>query len=448
MITSQNLSPHPSESANPLAPKPKAVVVLSGGQDSATCLFLAQRECEVVGAIHFQYGQKHEVEGRFAAQIASLANVPLFVTGVPSLADFADSALVTGGDVSESHPKLSHLPASFVPGRNLVFLTLAAAFAMKQGATHVYTGVCQEDYAGYPDCRESAIYPLAAALRAGMDFPDLELVTPLMNLSKAETWALASELGVTQTIIEHTHTCYNGEREVKHIWGYGCGFCPACETRAKGYREWIYNEAEKRARKVTNAVFLGVDEAKAWRISKEESLESELEPQIDAMLSQRYAKAVGDELREQNASAPDNPDSLLPQSGPLPRPQSLDAAANSLRNERVDAPNVKQVTLECSEFTSVCPRTGQPDFGTVEISYRPRHHLLESKSLKFYLWAFRDEGMFCEALAARIAGDVMAAVEPYSCFVTVTQNARGGIGLEARAERYGDAGTGRSETSE
>ncbi len=396
-------SPLPPELGSQLETKPRAIVVLSGGQDSATCLFLAQRECEVVAAIHFQYGQKHEIEGRFAAQIASLANVPLFVSQVPALCDFADSALVTGGDVSQAHPKLAHLPASFVPGRNLAFLTLAAAFAMKQNATRVYTGVCQEDHAGYPDCRENTIRQLGNALRLGMDFSELEIVTPLMHLSKSQTWMLADELSVTETIIQHTHTCYNGNHTQHYPWGYGCGFCPACQTRAKGFFDWS-----------------GSTEIVAqWNVKMQESgAAKEIKIEFNAQLH------VGE--REMAS---------LPKSGPLPRPNSLDEAAISLRNERIEAPDVSQIRFACEEFTSVCPRSGQPDFGTVSISCEPGEWALESKALKFYLWAFRDEGMFCEQLAARIAADVMAAIEPSSCCVTVTQNRRGGIGLVVTAHR-------------
>ena len=223
--------------------KPKAIVVLSGGQDSATTLFLAQRECEVVSAIHFQYGQKHAVEERCAVQIARIAGVPLHHSTIAALGEFADSALIAGAsqtDVNLSHRKLSHLPASFVPGRNLVFLTLAAAFALKMDAAKIYTGVCQEDDAGYPDCRERTLWSLEETIRAGMDFDDVEIVTPLMNLSKAQTFDLAQSLGVLHTIVEHTHTCYNGDHDTRNDWGYGCGACPACQTRANG---WVQFEA-------------------------------------------------------------------------------------------------------------------------------------------------------------------------------------------------------------
>lgn len=220
----------------------KSIVVLSGGQDSATTLFQAQRDSEVVGAIFFDYGQKHAVEGGCAASVASIAGVPLFKTSVPSLQDIGDSALIAGAaqiDVNLSHRTVSHLPASFVPGRNLVFLTLAAAYAMKMGATQVYTGVCETDYSGYPDCRDLTISALEMALQLGMDFPDLEIVTPLMHLSKAQTFALAKDLGVLDIIIEGTHTCYEGDRETRNEWGYGCGRCPACQMRANGWDEFV-----------------------------------------------------------------------------------------------------------------------------------------------------------------------------------------------------------------
>ncbi len=220
--------------------KPKSIVVLSGGQDSVTTLYAALRLSEVVGAVHFQYGQKHAVERDFALYHAAKVGVLLEVVDVPAFAQIGDSALLLDGygDVCQSHPRLSHLPASFVPGRNLIFLTFAAALAMKMNATQIWTGVCQEDYAGYPDCRQSTMLALQFALQVGMDFSDLEIVTPLMNLTKAQTFVLADELGVLDDIRHRTHTCYNGDHVNSHPWGFGCGSCPACATRARGWEEF------------------------------------------------------------------------------------------------------------------------------------------------------------------------------------------------------------------
>ena len=233
--------------------KPKSIVVLSGGQDSATCLFKAQRESEVLGAVHFYYGQRHAVEFECAVQLAAIAKISLTRLEVPTLQQVGHSALTNSyEDIAAPHPSLAHLPASFVPGRNLIFLTFAAAYAMKVGATQIWTGVCQTDYSGYPDCRRDTIDALQTALRLGMDFPDLQIVAPLMNLSKAETFARADELGVLDVILSQTHTCYNGDRTRRHDWGYGCTRmeageikeCPACAVRRKGYLEFIQSHAK------------------------------------------------------------------------------------------------------------------------------------------------------------------------------------------------------------
>lgn len=219
--------------------KLKSIVVLSGGQDSCTTLALAAQETEVVACLHFQYGQRHSLELRCAEFWAEKFGVPLKVITTDTLAQVAQSSLLQAGDVNAAHPQAGNLPSSFVPGRNLYFLTVAAAQAYSIGATVVYTGVCQTDYSGYPDCREHTIASLQLALKLGMDFHDLEIRTPLMNLSKAETWELADELGVLQEIITQTHTCYNGDRTQTHEWGYGCGTCPACRVRARGWAEFV-----------------------------------------------------------------------------------------------------------------------------------------------------------------------------------------------------------------
>jgi 7-cyano-7-deazaguanine synthase len=221
----------------------KSIVVLSGGQDSVTTAYLAAQESEVIGAVHFAYGQKHAIERECAQRAATRLAIELTVIDVPAFTQIGHSALLEGaGSVNEAHPTLKHLPASFVPGRNLIFLTLAAALAMKLGAPRIYTGVCEEDYSGYPDCRDSAIRCLEITIQAGMDFPELEIVTPLMKRSKAATFAIAESLGVLDEIIEHTHTCYVGDHQTRHEWGYGCGTCPSCEVRAKGYTAYIQKQ--------------------------------------------------------------------------------------------------------------------------------------------------------------------------------------------------------------
>lgn len=225
--------------------KHNSLIVLSGGQDSVTTLYKAARETNIVGAVHFRYGQKHAIETECAQFHARKLGVELHEIDVPAFAQIGHSALLQngGGNVNEAHPTLSHLPASFVPGRNLIFLTLAAALAMKLGATQIWTGVCEEDYAGYPDCRQSTLDALEKSIRIGMDFPDLCIVAPLIAKTKARTFALAEKLGVLDTIINFTHTCYNGNHETFHDWGYGCGQCPACQTRAAGWEQFQQERA-------------------------------------------------------------------------------------------------------------------------------------------------------------------------------------------------------------
>lgn len=222
------------------------VAVLSGGQDSSTALAWAKNLkglVDVTAAIHFQYGQAHAVERGCARHWADRYDIPLKVMNVPSLEGAGLSAL-TGSPgeadaLSDSHPSLEDVPASFVPGRNLVMFTLAAAFAMKVGADGILSGVCQRDYSGYPDCREETLRPLQQSIQQGMEFPGFRIVAPLLNRTKAETWHLAYRAKVIQEVIKNTHTCYQGDRDTFHEWGFGCGECPACEIRRDGFREFI-----------------------------------------------------------------------------------------------------------------------------------------------------------------------------------------------------------------
>jgi len=218
-----------------------AVVVLSGGQDSVTCLGLALKQFAQVHAISFEYNQKHSVELHVAAKVCKAHDVELTIMTIPALAELNDSALIAGGkqtDVTEAHHANASLPASFVPNRNALFLTTAHAFAQKVGASVVITGVCQTDYSGYPDCREEFILALQGTLNLGYQ-TDIHIRTPLMNLNKAETFKLAEEVGFLETVLEDSHTCYNGDRSQRHEWGYGCDKCPACELRKKGYTEFL-----------------------------------------------------------------------------------------------------------------------------------------------------------------------------------------------------------------
>ena len=216
-----------------------AVVVLSGGQDSVTCLGVALRSFDQVHAIAFHYNQKHSIELEQARLICDKLGVPLTLMSIPALAELGDSALVgTDGDVTKAHPFNADLPASFVPNRNALFLTTAHAFAQHVGADTIITGVCETDYSGYPDCRQVFIDKLQDTLNVGYQ-TNIRILTPLMNLNKAQTFALAEEVQILDIVIDDSHTCYNGDRSKSHEWGKGCGKCPACELRKAGFEEFL-----------------------------------------------------------------------------------------------------------------------------------------------------------------------------------------------------------------
>jgi 7-cyano-7-deazaguanine synthase len=228
----------------------KALVLFSGGQDSATCLAWALDRFAEVETIGFDYGQRHRVElqARLSVREAVAARFPAWgaklgpdrMVDLSGYGALAESALTGGDDASVSETGESGLPKTFVPGRNLVFLTVAGAHAWLRKAGTLVTGVCQTDYSGYPDCRQDTIDAQARALSLGLDVT-MPVQTPLMHLTKAETWALAHDLGgdaLVDLIVEESHTCYRGTRGARHEWGHGCGACPACELRAKGWAEW------------------------------------------------------------------------------------------------------------------------------------------------------------------------------------------------------------------
>jgi 7-cyano-7-deazaguanine synthase len=206
----------------------RAVVLFSGGQDSTTCLYWALNQGYAsVHAVGFDYGQRHRIELEQARIIADRAGVSYAVLPLPTLAAIGDSALVGPGDVGQTDR--AGLPSSFVPGRNLIFLTVAAAYAYKLGATVLVGGMCETDYSGYPDCRRATLDALQQAIELGMEYP-IEIVTPLMYLSKKETVELAYSLPGCWEALAESHTCYEGVRP-------GCGRCPACILRAKGFAE-------------------------------------------------------------------------------------------------------------------------------------------------------------------------------------------------------------------
>ncbi|ENM5832606.1 7-cyano-7-deazaguanine synthase QueC [Vibrio metoecus] len=216
----------------------KAVVVFSGGQDSTTCLVQALQEFDEVHAITFDYGQRHKLEIEVAQKLAKQLGVTAHkVMDVSLLNELAISSL-TRDDIPVSHElQANGLPNSFVPGRNILFLTLAGIYAYQIGAKTVITGVCETDFSGYPDCRNEFVQSMNQSLAKGMDMP-LTIRTPLMWLNKAETWALADQLGALELVRQQTLTCYNG------LIGDGCGECPACHLRKAGLNDYLDNRSD------------------------------------------------------------------------------------------------------------------------------------------------------------------------------------------------------------
>ncbi|MCP5159245.1 MAG: 7-cyano-7-deazaguanine synthase QueC [Gammaproteobacteria bacterium] len=209
----------------------QALVVLSGGQDSTTCLYWALHRFGVgqVEAVTFDYGQRHRIELDCAARIATHASVPQTVLPIDTFAALGGNALTDAGiTVQADMDTQTRLPNTFVPGRNLIFLTFAAALAYQRGMCALVTGVAQTDYSGYPDCRQATIQALEQALRLGMEYA-LTIHTPLMFKSKADTVQMARDLGALPALAD-THTCYNGVQPP-------CGRCPACRLRAQGFAE-------------------------------------------------------------------------------------------------------------------------------------------------------------------------------------------------------------------
>jgi len=209
----------------------KALVVLSGGQDSTTCLYWAidRFGAQNVSSVTFDYGQRHRIELSAASEIAKFVKVPNVMLPIDTFAALGGDALTDSQiAVASGVDEESGLPNTFVPGRNLIFLTFAAAYAYQHGIAHLVTGVAQTDYSGYPDCREETMRSLQTALQNGMD-SEIQIHAPLMHLSKKETVQMAEALGALPAMAM-THTCYNGVRPP-------CGTCPACELRAKGFAE-------------------------------------------------------------------------------------------------------------------------------------------------------------------------------------------------------------------
>ncbi|MFN9032433.1 MAG: 7-cyano-7-deazaguanine synthase QueC [Alphaproteobacteria bacterium] len=228
-------------------PPDHALVLFSGGQDSTACLAWALDRYAHVETVGFDYGQRHAVE--MAQRTTVLARMrtafPAWSARLGQDHRLDLSAFGAIGDTALTSARAFEmdargLPNTFVPGRNLVFLTWAAALADRRALKRLVGGMCETDFSGYPDCRRDTLDALQAALNLGMD-QAFVIDTPLMRLTKAQTWALAYELGgqaLVDITLEDTHTCYAGERGVRHDWGHGCGACPACDLRARGWRDW------------------------------------------------------------------------------------------------------------------------------------------------------------------------------------------------------------------
>ncbi len=237
--------------------KNAALVLFSGGQDSSITLAWALSRCARVETVGFDYGQRHDVEltarvtvrealeRQFPAWAKKLG--PDLVIDLGGLGAISETSLTRDLDISVGD---DGLPTTFVPGRNLVFLTMAAALAYRRNLGVLVAGMCEADFSGYPDCRRDALDAQMRAISLGMD-AEFSLETPLMQLSKAQSWLLAEDVGgrdLVDIIVEHSHTCYRGARAARHDWGYGCGACPACALRARGWKGY----AESKSRQGTH----------------------------------------------------------------------------------------------------------------------------------------------------------------------------------------------------
>lgn len=226
----------------------RALVLFSGGQDSTVALAWALARFEQVETIGFDYGQRHRVELEcrkvIRDRLPALSTLygqrlgPDHLVDLAALGAISETALTRDSEIAFAE---TGLPTTFVPGRNLIFLTFAAALAYRRDARHIVLGVCETDYSGYPDCRDDTIKAMQVALGLGLD-RRLVLHTPLMWRDKAQTFALATALGgraLLDLVVEDSHSCYLGDRSTRHAWGYGCGHCPACDLRGRGYAAYL-----------------------------------------------------------------------------------------------------------------------------------------------------------------------------------------------------------------
>ena len=362
--------------------KNTALVVFSGGQDSTTCLFWAKKHFEKVYALSFIYGQKHVKEVELAKNIAKKAGVEFEVMDVSFIGSLGRNSLTDTTLAMDSEKPEEGVPNTFVPGRNLFFLSIAAVRAREIGINHLVTGVSQTDFSGYPDCRDNFIKSLNVTLNLAMD-EQFVIHTPLMWIDKAETWAMADELGVLDLVRNETMTCYNG------IQGDGCGHCPACKLRREGLEKYLKEKVCKQKNK---------------NRYMERAEELTLLGNKNTQYRQNYA------------------------------PEVLEAFENK------HPENDYWVRFNCPEFTSLCPITGQPDFAEIRISYLPDVRMVESKSLKLYLFSFRNHGDFHEDCVNTIMKDLIKLMNPKYIEVTGIFTPRGGISIYPYAN-YGRPGT-------
>ena len=226
----------------------RALVLFSGGQDSTVCLAHALERYTHVETVGFDYGQRHlvELESRLHVRSELHGKFPQWadrlgddhVLDLSLLSQLSDTALTSQREIEMN---AGGLPNTFVPVRNLLFFTVAASVADRRGLSVLVGGMCETDYSGYPDCRDNTLKSLQVAISLGLD-KSMTIETPLMWLDKAETWAMTERLGgetLIELVIEHTHSCYLGDREHRHAWGWGCGLCPSCDLRRKGYDAWL-----------------------------------------------------------------------------------------------------------------------------------------------------------------------------------------------------------------
>ena len=226
----------------------KALVLFSGGQDSTACLAWALSRYSQVETVGFDYGQRHRVEldcrGTVREELTKLSPDWAARLAGDHLLDLSLLGQISCTALTEARAiemQANGLPNTFVPGRNLIFLNFAAALAYRRGASVLVGGMCETDYSGYPDCRDNTLKALQVSLSLGLDAP-MTIETPLMWTTKAQTWAMTEQLGgpsLNDLIVEHTHTCYLGDREHRRAWGYGCGHCPACELRRQGHEGYL-----------------------------------------------------------------------------------------------------------------------------------------------------------------------------------------------------------------